>query len=196
MEAKAEDGEVELVGLTSSILTHLSGFAGLVHENMYQFTGWRFMQMGRCLERGFITATVTSRLIPDDDLKDGALEALLEFIDSRVTYRRRYSVDLSRDTVLDLAVLDPLNPRSIAFQINTLRATLADLPDQNEAETLDTLTRRVSRLQVRLQTADAEEATQAFITRIAADLSDISNLLTARYLLSAPDGVREGRAPE
>ncbi|MEE2951146.1 circularly permuted type 2 ATP-grasp protein [Fulvimarina manganoxydans] len=196
MEAKAEDGEVELVGLTSSILTHLSGFAGLVHENMYQFTGWRFMQMGRCLERGFITATVTSRLIPDDDLRDGALEALLEFTDSRVTYRRRYSVDLSRETVLDLAVLDPLNPRSIAFQINTIRATLADLPDQNEAETLDTLTRRVSRLQVRLQTADAEEANQAFITRIAADLSDISNLLTARYLLSAPDGVKEGPAPE
>ena len=73
---------------------------------------------------------------------------------------------------------------------------MTDVFQATRLRTLDTLTRRVSRLQVRLQTADAEEATQAFITRIAADLSDISNLLTARYLLSAPDGVREGRAPE
>ncbi len=34
------------------LLRKLAGFAGLVHENMYRFTGWRFLTIGRLLERG------------------------------------------------------------------------------------------------------------------------------------------------
>lgn len=29
------------------LLRKLAGFAGLVHENMYRFTGWRFLSIGR-----------------------------------------------------------------------------------------------------------------------------------------------------
>ncbi|MER0238988.1 circularly permuted type 2 ATP-grasp protein [Fulvimarina sp. MAC8] len=190
------DDDVELVSLTSSVLTHLSGFAGLVHENMYQFTGWRFMQIGRSLERGFNTASTIAGVIEPDELADGALETILDFTDSRVTYRRRYSVDLTRETVLDLSMLDPLNPRSIAFQVNLIQELLNDLPNQNTAETLDTLTRRVARLAVRLQTADATELGHAFIVRVANDLGDISRLLTARYLLSSPEAATVSGTPE
>ncbi|EAU40304.1 hypothetical protein FP2506_03720 [Fulvimarina pelagi HTCC2506] len=190
------DDDVELVGLASSVLTHLSGFAGLVHENMYQFTGWRFMQIGRSLERGFNTASAIASVIEPDKLADGALETILDLTDSRVTYRRRYSVDLTRETVLDLSVLDPLNPRSIAFQVNRIQALLYDLPNQNTAETLDMLTRRIARLAVRLQTADASELDHAFVVRVANDLGDISSLLTARYLLSSPGKVTASGSPE
>jgi uncharacterized alpha-E superfamily protein len=33
------------------LLRKLAGFAGLVHENMYRFTGWRFLELGRHIER-------------------------------------------------------------------------------------------------------------------------------------------------
>ena len=33
------------------ILRKLAGFSGLLHENMYRFTGWRFLEIGRRLER-------------------------------------------------------------------------------------------------------------------------------------------------
>ena len=33
------------------LLRKLAGFAGLVHENMYRFAGWRFLEIGRRLER-------------------------------------------------------------------------------------------------------------------------------------------------
>lgn len=195
LESYNDDGE-ELVGLTSSVLTHLSGFAGLVYENMYQFTGWRFMQIGRSLERGFNTASIIAGAIEPDELADGALETILDITDSRVTYRRRYSVDLTRETVLDLSVLDPLNPRSIAFQVNLIKELLYNLPNQNSAETLDMLTRRVARLTVRLQTADAAEVDHAFVVRVANDLGDISGLLTARYLLSSPGTAVASGTPE
>ena len=86
---------------------------------MYQFTGWRFMQCGRSLERARMSATIAASLIAGE-APEGALEALLVFSDSSVTYRRRYSVDLSSETVIDLTILDPLNPRSVAFQVNAI----------------------------------------------------------------------------
>ena len=32
----------------SVLLRKITGFSGLVHENMYRFTGWRFLSIGRC----------------------------------------------------------------------------------------------------------------------------------------------------
>ncbi len=170
----------DLVDVSSAALTRLAGFAGLVQENMYQFTGWRFLQTGRLLERGQITAKVAAALTGEKP-PEGGLEALLEFADSRITYRRRYTVDLSRETVLDLVVLDPLNPRAVAYQVNGFKALLDELPGMRRGETLHPVSRRTARLQVRLTTGDAAEATGAFLNRIADDLGDISDLLSQRY---------------
>ena len=194
------DGDADLVDLTSQVLTRLSGFTGLVRENMYQFTGWRFMQCGRRIERAQMSATIAAALIapvgPDGQPSEGALEALLEFTDSRVTYRRRYSVDLSMETVLDLTILDPLNPRSLAFQVASLADRLVELPGVRAGETRDTLHRRIARLKVRLETADAIEVDPAFLNRIVGDLGLFSELLTRRYLMAAPAEIQQAAVPE
>ena len=193
-----EDGD--LVDLTSQVLTRLSGFTGLVRENMYQFMGWRFMQCGRRIERAQMSATIAAKLIApagiDGEPTEGALEALLEFTDSRVTYRRRYSVDLSMETVLDLTILDPLNPRSLAFQVSSLADRLVELPGVRTGETRDTLHRRIARLKVRLETADAIEVDPAFLDRIVGDLGLFSELLTRRYLMAAPTEIQQAAVPE
>ncbi|RYE82792.1 MAG: hypothetical protein EOP19_15370, partial [Hyphomicrobiales bacterium] len=40
------------------LLRKLAGFSGLVHENMYRFAGWRFLEIGRRLERGIQLAGI------------------------------------------------------------------------------------------------------------------------------------------
>lgn len=184
-EAVGGNEDRDLIALTSEVLTRLSGFTGLVRENMYQFTGWRFLKCGRRIERGRMTAIVASRLT-GAEAPEGAFEALLEFTDSRVTYRRRYSVALSRETVLDLTVLDPLNPRSIAYQVNSLKTAIDELPGVRAGESLGEMSRRVARLQVRVATASASEVTDGFLDRVASDFSDLSDLLTQRYFVSGP----------
>ena len=42
----------DAVRAMSVILRKLAGFTGLVHENMYRFSGWRFLEVGRRIERG------------------------------------------------------------------------------------------------------------------------------------------------
>ena len=180
---REEPGDV--AALASGVLTRLSGFAGLVHESMYQHTAWRFLQSGRLIERGRVTALVAAALAGEKTL-EGGLEALLEFTDSRVTHRRRYSVDLTRETALDLSVLDPLNPRSVAFQVNGFKTILDALPGRRHGETLDMLSRRAVRLQSRLTTGHPSEIDEAFLTRVAEDLAGLSNLLSRRYFGAGP----------
>ncbi|WP_062210113.1 circularly permuted type 2 ATP-grasp protein [Aureimonas sp. AU12] len=172
--------------LASRVLTRLAGFSGLVHENMYQFSGWRFLECGRRLERAMATANAAAAFL--EAAGDGVYEALLDFTDSRITYRRRFSVELSPETVVDLAILDPLNPRSLTYQITAMRGVIATLPGNLAGESLDKASRRAARLLVRVQTADPGEVDAAFLTRIARDTCDISDLLTERYFAVGPQG--------
>ena len=73
------------------ILRKLAGFSGLLHENMYRFTGWRFLEIGRRLERGIQIARSLGWLTRED-APDGALDMMLEIGDSVMTHRRQYTV--------------------------------------------------------------------------------------------------------
>ena len=62
------------------------------------------------------------RQFADPPVLDGALEVLLELADSQITYRQRYVMVAARAPVVDLVVLDPNNPRSVAYQLDKIEA--------------------------------------------------------------------------
>ena len=88
--AEVEPGDDATRAMTV-ILRKLAGFSGLVHENMYRFAGWRFLEIGRRLERGIQIARSLAWLTRED-APDGALDMMLEIGDSVMTHRRRYAV--------------------------------------------------------------------------------------------------------
>ena len=55
-------------------------------------------------------------------------DVLLDLIDSQITYRSRYLVGVAPYPVRDMALLDPFNPRSVAFQTARLAEHIATLP--------------------------------------------------------------------
>ena len=79
-------------------------FAGQVSESMTRTQGWRFLEIGRRLERALYTIdlilSTMVRVSPHEPL---ILEAVLEVIDSLMTYRSRYLANLQSLAVLDLA---------------------------------------------------------------------------------------------
>ncbi len=79
------------------LLRKLAGFAGLVHENMYRFTGWRFLSIGRYLERGLHMTGLLGHM-SGPEAPDGAYDMLLEIGDSVMTHRRRYNVNTAAPT--------------------------------------------------------------------------------------------------
>jgi uncharacterized circularly permuted ATP-grasp superfamily protein/uncharacterized alpha-E superfamily protein len=105
----------------SSMMT-LSGF---VLDGMTRGTGWRFLSMGRRIER----LSNLSAALQVATREGGAqgLEWLLDWADSSVTYRSRYLVAPEWLPVLDLLVRDELVPRSLAFQLKGLAEYVAKL---------------------------------------------------------------------
>ena len=98
-----------------SALMTLSGF---VLDGMTRGIGWRFVSMGRRIER---LSTMCSTLqVAMDEGRTHDLDWLLDLADSSVTYRSRYLAAPEWLPVLDMVVRDVSNPRSIAFQVKGL----------------------------------------------------------------------------
>ena len=109
------------------LLRQASGFTGLVHENMYRFTEWRFLSLGRSVDRLMALASALASLM-HPKAPDGALDLALEYGDSSISHRRRYAFIPSRLSVIELLALDPLNPRSLIFHLDALKAHCEVLP--------------------------------------------------------------------
>jgi uncharacterized alpha-E superfamily protein len=104
---------------------------GLGVESMVRDLGWRFMDAGRRLERSIqllslLQATIVSR---EDTATDSILlESVLSAAESIITYRFRYRSQAQIETVLELLLLDPGNPRSLIYQLDRLTEDLDALP--------------------------------------------------------------------
>jgi uncharacterized alpha-E superfamily protein len=92
--------------------TALSGYA---LDGMTRDPGWRFLSIGRRIER--LQSLCTTLKCALGGPPDGDLTWLLRLTDSIITYRARYSARPEWLPVLDLLVCDDANPRSVAFQL-------------------------------------------------------------------------------
>ncbi|WP_420394675.1 circularly permuted type 2 ATP-grasp protein [Acuticoccus sp.] len=163
------------------VLRKLSGFSGLVHDNMYRFTGWRFLSIGRALERAMSLAG-TLAAFADPRAPAGALELALEVTDSAMSHRRRYATGTSRATVVDLLALDPLNPRSIVHQMDEVEVHVATLPGAEPHRPLTPLQRAVTGTRTRVALATPDSLDGQALAALSDDLAAISDHLTAAYL--------------
>ena len=107
----------------------LAAFGGLALESMTRAEGWRFLDMGRKLERSLHMVALLKGTMVQAVVHDGpVLDAVLEVADSGMTYRRRYMGTLRAEAVLDLLVYDETNPRSLAAQLAALEDDVNHLP--------------------------------------------------------------------
>lgn len=102
-----------------------------VTANMIQDAGWHMIEAGRYVERALQLCRLLAAAL--DERRDWradreVLEALLTSTESIVTYRRRYRGSVRVADALELLLLDPGNPRSLAFALAQVRVHLAAMP--------------------------------------------------------------------
>ncbi|MFT4151689.1 MAG: circularly permuted type 2 ATP-grasp protein [Paracoccaceae bacterium] len=168
-------------GAMRVLLRKISGFSGLVHENMYRFTGWRFLSIGRSLERAGSMAAILARFA-DEAAPEGGLDLAVELGDSVMTHRRRYTVSTSRETVVDLLALDGMNPRAILYQLADLRDQIALLPGAEDRGRLSEPAKAILKLHTGLAVMGPEEVTTDALLAIGDALGDLSNLISDQWL--------------
>jgi uncharacterized circularly permuted ATP-grasp superfamily protein/uncharacterized alpha-E superfamily protein len=113
------------------LVTALMALSGLSQESMLRGVGWRFMQIGRRLERTMQTAAIIDKLlVVEVNEKDQStlIQALLQTLENLISYRRRYRARMGVQSSLDLVMLDVSNPRSLLFQLDELERHLQALP--------------------------------------------------------------------
>ncbi|MFT3763683.1 MAG: circularly permuted type 2 ATP-grasp protein [Pseudoxanthomonas sp.] len=162
------------------LLRKLAGFSGLLHENMYRSTGWRFLEIGRRIERGIQIAQVLS-LLGRDDAPAGLQQAVLEIGDSVMTHRSRYGVQAGPLSVIDLLALDPRNPRSVMFQIEALKDEFAHLPAVNGNRGLSAFAKEALRLHTELSIRDAADLRPDDLIALGNDIAGLYEQIAAAY---------------
>jgi uncharacterized circularly permuted ATP-grasp superfamily protein/uncharacterized alpha-E superfamily protein len=176
------------------VITSLSALSGLAMESMTRGHGWRFLDMGRRLERAVQLVSLLRAAFASGAEHEGALlETLLAVADSSITYRRRYLAGLHPAAVADLLLVDDSNPRAVLFQIAALREHLLHLPRDASQARLRPEERLALGALARLQLLDvvpaclppsegARPALHAILVDIESDLSLLSEQLCSGYL--------------
>jgi uncharacterized alpha-E superfamily protein len=102
-------------------------------ENMTRGHGWRFLDLGRRLERAMNATSLVQTALSAGASDNAVLEPLLEIADSSMTYRRRYFARPQLAPVLDLLLLDETNTRAVAFQLAAVSEHIRHLPRDPKA---------------------------------------------------------------
>ena len=174
------------------LIFQLAAFSGMEMENMTRGHAWRFLDLGRRLERA-INLVANIRAVLATDRTGAALLPLLEYTDSMMTYRRRYLARPELPTTLTLLLTDASNPRSLAFQLRAAGRHFAELPDAGEAGPAETRFDEIMALLTDTDVYDLAGGGEAERRRLAHALKELldgcctlSNLLTASYFSHVP----------
>ncbi|QDU30089.1 hypothetical protein ETAA8_52080 [Anatilimnocola aggregata] len=183
--------------LLNRLILDLAAFSGMGTESMTRGPGWRFLDLGRRLERALQAMTVLRvALVEPPADEDSLFEALLEIGDSSMTYRNRYLTTLQLPPLLDLLLTDETNPRSVAFQVTALQGHVDALPHSNRQLLLSPEQRLVLDTCTQLRLADVfamsnldrqgrRSALERFLLRHSEQLRTLSDEISRHYLIHA-----------
>lgn len=196
--------------LLDDTLFALSAFSGLSMESMTRGLGWRFMDMGRRIERGLQqVALIRSGVRRACQDPQSVLEALLEVADSLMTYRARYRSTLQLAPVLDLLLGDESNPKALGFQLRMLADHVEHLPRGQARRFSAPEERIVLRMLTAVRLADLTDldcgpqtaghpATTALLDELGEGFKAFAQSITSSYLTRVSQtqhfSAQEGRA--
>jgi len=126
--------------LDELLITTVAG-VGLEHENVTHTDVWLFAMLGRRIERAHQISATVNTVMSSERENERVLESLLRLFDSVMTYRSRYRSGLDNRLVLQLLLLDEVNPRSLAYQFKSIQDLIDQIPGRNTHGNLDPMNR-------------------------------------------------------
>jgi len=198
-----------ILELLDNLVVTLAAFAGLASDSMTRGQAWRFLDIGRRVERADFVAHFLRDTLVEPGTDPVLLEAVLEIGDSSLTYRRRYMTHLEPHAVADLLLADETNPRSVAFQFALIDLHFAALPRDISHPDRNIDQRLLLKLRTSIQLADfvelcsvppdrEREELHALLTGIMEQIAQLSEAIAQLYFSHAVisqeiSGMREAR---
>ena len=161
-------------------------FMGTAAATMYRDQAWRFVQLGRFIERAQALASLLLTQIALDSEADEPSETdwegLLRLHHALEAYSRIYSVEVLPDQALDLLATDPLLPDSIGHSVDRVSDELAAIGPGLDDESVAAAGRLAGRLSglVHHQWPDSDDHA-ALLSQAVRDCRRLHELVTAAY---------------
>jgi uncharacterized circularly permuted ATP-grasp superfamily protein/uncharacterized alpha-E superfamily protein len=173
----------------------LAAVTGAQSDRMTRDHGWRFLTVGRMLERLIGMCAQLGSFVDTAALSHAAgMELMLELFDSAITFRARYQRHEDLLALTDLLVLDSSNPRALAGVLRRLRTEMRKLPGDEGfiAALLAMLPREGAGIQLNeLRNADETQILDALrqvCTRLLAAGKGLADELGHHYFAHAGTG--------
>ncbi len=172
----------------------LAAVTGTQTDRMTRDHGWRLLSVGRLVERLAGLSQAMQHLIGVIDGRGGSAVAtalLLDLFDSGITFRVRYQRHEDLLALVDLLVLDDINPRSFAGTLRRLRTEIGKLPGAAawRDEMLALWPEHGAGLALEELRGDSDAATQQRVLALAKQLgaaaARLSDLIGQRYFAHA-----------
>ena len=183
----------DTLSVLNQVFNLLSALSGLMTESMTRGPGWRFVDMGRRLERGLTVLRLLRKTLVRSQAESASLlESVLEIADSAMTYRYRYMTSLQLAPLLDLLLTDETNPRSVGFQLAALADHVRQLPGKETNPLRNREMRIMIATQAELRLVDVEALARpreesvrwtldSFLADMTLQLWQLSDSLTQTY---------------
>jgi uncharacterized circularly permuted ATP-grasp superfamily protein/uncharacterized alpha-E superfamily protein len=181
----------DVLSTLNQVLVDLASVSGLIQDGMIRGPAWRFLDMGRRIERGRDTIGIVRSTLMTGQVPDKAvLRALVEVLDCRMTYRSRYLDNIQQNAVLDLAVTDETNPHSVAFQALSIADHVDALPQDlltplrtEEKRAAMAAVHAVRMLTPHQLTESPPSSVEAVLGTLEQQFRTLAETLTRKYLL-------------
>jgi uncharacterized circularly permuted ATP-grasp superfamily protein/uncharacterized alpha-E superfamily protein len=191
------DDDARVLMQLEDVATDLAAVVGLQQESMIRGTGWRFLDLGRRLERALYLMALfgASGMLDSDDYD--TLQAVLEMADSAITYRTRYVGLPTRGRVLDLLMVAGRHPRSVAFQLAGIEEHLAALSQEPAGAVArpDRLLLASLQRSIHASPLDSAKLTEllSLVSRIENGLPELSDHIDSAFFAHAGYATRRRR---
>ena len=164
-----------------TLVRQAAAVSGLSAENMTRGSGWLFFDLGRRVERVFSACSlVRSTFVIAGGHESSAIQVALEIADSAMTYSSRYRNAFQAAPAADLLLLDPTNPRGVAFQVDAIAHHAAGLPTIADVRQRGVASGEAERLKTMIRSVEADGLTEAgdagIRTRLIAFLDDVEEV--------------------
>lgn len=187
-ELEAEAGTAMPHGFFAWMLDRSAAFAGLAESTMTHDDGWRFLVIGRSLERVDMTTRVL-RAAGSSVLGRGSWTTLLRCCTAHTAYLRRYRRRVEPQLAVEFLLLDRLFPRSVLHTLNVAYSALADLdPRAERIGATDEPRRRLGRIISEIEYTHRDElyaGLDRMGERIQRSCADVHDAISVRYFLQS-----------
>lgn len=205
-DAPTRADDTVLAATQTQVLAGLLALSGLAAESTVHDIGWTIMDIGKRIERGLgLTALLRSTLttVRGRAAEQSVTESTLVACESSVMYRRRTRGKISLEAVADLLLFDADNPRSLLYQVESLRTDLKSLPSASGTSRPERLVEDLVTQLRRIDPADLETTGEQGLRDTLAEtldnvhhaLRELSSVVTATHL-SMPTGMQPLWGPD